>query len=143
MNLETKLQEMFCCNFVAYFRAHAQHINITGRNFHSDHELLGGIYEDLQAQIDTIGEFLRTIGSEAPETIEDILSGSELKEETAYSADARLAIVLESLEYLVTDYKELFDIATAATDQDIANYAADRIGAHSKQIWMLRSTLGE
>ena len=141
MTLESKLTEIFCCNFVAYYRAHAQHINITGRNFHSDHELLGGIYEDLQAQIDTIGEFLRTIGSQAPETIQEILAGSQLGEATAYDADSRLQIVLDALEYLVDDYKELFDIATMMTDQDIANYAADRIGSHSKQIWQLRSTL--
>ena len=142
MTLQTTLQEMFCCNFVAYYRAHSCHINITGRNFHSDHELLGGIYEDLQAQIDTLGEFLRTIGEKAPETIQDILDGSNLREETTVnSADAMLQIVLESLEYLVDEYKVLFDVAEAATDQDIANYAADRIGAHSKQIWMLKATL--
>jgi starvation-inducible DNA-binding protein len=133
---------MYCCNFVAYYRAHSCHINITGRNFYSDHKLLGKIYEDLQAQIDALGEFLRTIGEKAPETIQDILDGSNLREETTVnSADAMLQIVLESLEYLVAEYKVLFDVAEAATDQDIANYAADRIGAHSKQIWMLKATL--
>lgn len=141
MNLETTLREMFCCNFVAYYRAHAQHLNITGRNFTSDHKLLQKIYEDLQDQIDVIGEFIRTIGAEAPDTIQEILDGSNLTEDTAYTADDRLKIVQDSLEYLVTEYKVLFDIATEATDQDIANYAADRIGVHSKQIWQLKSTL--
>lgn len=141
MELEQKLREIFCCNFVAYYRAHSCHLNITGRNFTSDHKLLQKIYEDAQANIDTIGEFLRTIGAEAPETISDILAGSDLPEETTFGADGMLTIVLEAQEYLMNDYKELFDIATEATDQDIANYAADRIGAHSKFAWMLRSTL--
>lgn len=141
MDLTTKLTEVFCDNFVAYYRAHSCHLNVTGRNFHSDHELLGEIYEDAQAQIDILGEFIRTIGSEAPETIADILAGSELKEETTYGADGMLSIVLEAQEHLMDEYKELFDIATVMTDQDIANYAADRIGAHSKFAWMLRSTL--
>ena len=44
---------------------------------------------------------------------------------------------------MMEDYRQLFDIATEATDQDIANYAADRLGAHSKFVWMLRSTLEE
>jgi len=141
MSLESKLTELFCDNFVAYYRAHSCHLNITGRNFHSDHELLGDIYADAQEQIDILGEFIRTIGSKAPETITEILTGSELTEKTTYGADGMLFIVLEAQEHLMDEYKELFDIATAATDQDIANYAADRIGAHSKFAWMLRSTL--
>ena len=141
MELKDKLTEIFCDNFVSYYRAHSCHLNITGRNFTSDHKLLQKIYEDAQEQIDTIGEFLRTIGAQAPETIQDILSGSELGEDTAYDADSMLTIVLEAQEYMMDDYKQLFDIATEATDQDIANYAADRLGAHSKFAWMLRSTL--
>lgn len=141
MELEKKLKEIFCDNFIAYYRAHSCHLNITGRNFASDHKLLQKIYEDAQENIDTIGEFIRTIGAQAPETISEILLGSELGEDTAYDADSMLAIVLEAQEYLMNDYKELFDIATEATDQDIANYAADRLGAHSKFAWMLKSTL--
>ena len=140
-DLKTKLTEVFCDNFVAYYRAHSCHLNITGRNFTSDHKLLQKIYEDAQDNIDTIGELLRTIGEKAPETIFYILSGSELGEETAKDADGMLAIVLEAQEYMMEDYRELFDIATEATDQDIANYAADRLGVHSKFAWMLKSTL--
>jgi len=139
--LQTKLVEIFCDNFVSYYRAHSCHLNITGRNFASDHKLLQKIYEDAQDNIDTIGEFIRTVGVTAPETVSDILAGSELGEDTAYDADSMLTIVLEAQEYMMTDYKELFDIATEATDQDIANYAADRLGAHSRFAWMLRSTL--
>lgn len=143
MKLKDKLTEIFCDNFVSYYRAHSCHLNITGRNFTSDHKLLQKIYEDAQEQIDTIGELLRTIGEKAPETISDILSGTELGEDTAYDADSMLTIVLEAQEYMMEDYRQLFDIATEATDQDIANYAADRLGAHSKFRWMLQATLEE
>lgn len=141
MSFETKLTDVFCDNFVSYYRAHSCHLNITGRNFTSDHKLLQKIYEDAQEQIDTIGEFIRTIGEKAPETIQDIIDGSDLKEDTAYDADSMLTIVLEAQEHLMEAYKELFDLATKATDQDIANYAADRLGVHAKFAWMLRSTL--
>lgn len=141
MTLETKLLEVFCCNMVAYYRAHQAHINITGRNFESDHALLGEIYEDTQDQIDTLGELLRTIKANPPQTLQEIIDGSDLSEESAYDPDGLLNIVLEAQEYLMDDYKELFDIATRETDQDIANYAADRLGAHAKFAWKLRSTL--
>ena len=141
MSFETKLTDVFCDNFVSYYRAHSCHLNITGRNFTSDHKLLQKIYEDAQEQIDTIGEFIRTIGEKAPETIQDIIDGSDLKEDTAYDADSMLTIVLEAQEHMMEAYKELFDLATKATDQDIANYAADRLGVHAKFAWMIRSTL--
>ena len=141
--LESKLLEVFADNFVSYWSAHSNHINITGRNFYSDHKLLQKIYEDAQDQIDAIGEFIRTIESKVPATITDILELSTIGEAVAEDADDRLRIVCENQEYMMDRYKELFDIATIMTDQDIANYAADRIRAHAKFKWMLESTIDE
>jgi len=141
--LESKLLEVFADNFVSYWSAHSNHINITGRNFYSDHKLLQKIYEDAQDQIDSIGEFIRTIESKVPATITDILELSTIGEAVAEDADDRLRIVCENQEYMMDRYKELFDIATIMTDLDIANYAADRIRAHAKFKWMLESTIDE
>ena len=141
--LESKLLEVFADNFVSYWSDHSNHINITGRNFYSDHKLLQKIYEDAQDQIDTLGEFIRTIESKVPATITDILELSTIGEAVAEDADDRLRIVCENQEYMMDRYKELFDIATIMTDQDIANYAADRIRAHAKFKWMLESTVDE
>ena len=52
MNTQEQLTQIFKNNFVAYFRSHAAHVNITGRNFRSDHKLLEGVYERRQEQID-------------------------------------------------------------------------------------------
>ena len=141
--LESKLLEVFADKFVSYWSDHSNHINITGRNFYSDHKLLQKIYEDAQDQIDAIGEFIRTIESKVPATITDILELSTIGEAVAEDADDRLRIVCENQEYMMDRYKELFDIATIMTDQDIANYAADRIRAHAKFKWMLESTIDE
>jgi starvation-inducible DNA-binding protein len=143
MSLESKLLEVFADNFVSYWSAHSNHINVTGRNFYSDHKLLNKIYNDAGDAIDTLGEFIRTIGAKAPATIPEILDLSTIGEMTAEEADERLRIVGENQEYMMARYKELFDIATEMTDQDIANYAADRIGAHAKFKWMIESTLEE
>ena len=143
MSLESKLLEVFADNFVSYWSAHSNHINITGRNFYSDHKLLKKVYEDAQEQIDVLGEFIRTIKSQVPASIPDILDLSTIGEMTAEEADERLRIVGENQTYMIDRYKELFDIATEMTDQDIANYAADRIRAHAKFKWMIESTLEE
>ena len=76
MTTTEQLTQVFNDNFVAYYRSHAAHANIVGRNFASDHQLLGGIYESLQEQIDTIGELLRSLYDYMPCGIEEVLQNS-------------------------------------------------------------------
>lgn len=143
MDLEKKLQDVFNNNLIAYYIFHSCHINVVGRNFVSDHKLLGKLYEDSQAQTDLLGEFIRTLGAFVPSTLSAVINNADIDEiDTAnYSADEMLETVLEITESLLHDYEELFDLATIENKQDIANYSADRIAAHSKFIWQLRSTL--
>lgn len=142
MNTEEQLTQVFCDNFVAYYRSHAAHINIQGRNFASDHELLGGIYEDLQGQIDTIGELLRTLGVFAPHCISDILEGSHIEDaDVEGDADELLMTVRDDLQHLKGCYEELIAVSEDEGHQEIANYAQDRVLTIAKHLWMLDSTL--
>lgn len=142
MTTAEQLTQIFRDNFVAYFRSHVAHVNITGRNFTADHELLGGIYESLQGQIDIIGELLRTLREFMPCDIQEVLDESHIDTgELSGSADHYLEMVMEDLDHLIEEYRELIDIAEAEEHQEIANYAQDRVLAIEKQTWMLRSTL--
>ena len=142
MTTAEQLTQIFRDNFVAYFRSHVSHVNITGRNFTADHELLGGIYESLQGQIDIIGELLRTLREFMPCDIQEVLDESHIDTgELSGSADHYLEMVMEDLDHLIEEYRELIDIAEAEEHQEIANYAQDRVLAIEKQTWMLRSTL--
>lgn len=142
MNTAEQLTQIFRDNFVAYFRSHVAHVNITGRNFTADHELLGGIYESLQGQIDFIGELLRTLREYMPCDIAEVLEMSHIDTgELSGTADYYLEMVQEDLNHLIEEYRELIDIAEDEGHQEIANYAQDRVLALEKQTWMLRSTL--
>jgi len=142
MNLEQELIETFCDNFVAYYRSHSCHLNITGRNFYSDHKLLNKIYDDLQDEIDTLGEIIRTLDAKVPETIQEILDTADLKEETTYpQAEDLLRITYDALEHLIGSYEEIIQEATDPEHENISNHAQDRVTALKKFCWMLRSTL--
>lgn len=143
MTTAEQLTQVFNDNFVAYFRSHAAHINITGRNFRSDHKLLQGVYERRQAQIDIIGELLRTLDEYMPCDIFDILDGSEVKPTRIEgSADELLESVMDNLETLKGCYEELMTVAAAEGHEEISNYAQDQILDIAKSIWMLKSTVG-
>lgn len=143
MTTAEQLTQIFRDNFVTYYRSHVAHVNITGRTFQSDHELLGGIYEARQAQIDFIGELLRTLGEYMPCDITEVLLESKIDAgELSGDADFLLGMVKEDLEYLADQYRELITVAELEEESQIANYAQDQVLSLAKQIWMLESTLG-
>lgn len=142
MTTTEQLTQVFNDNFVAYFRSHVAHVNIMGRNFHSDHELLGGIYEELQGQIDTIGELLRSLDAFMPCCIQDVVVDTHLSTTPLEgSSEFLISEVKDDLEHLKECYEELMSISEEEGYEEISNYAQERILALAKNIWMLRATL--
>ena len=142
MTTAEQLTLIFKNNFVAYFRSHAAHVNITGRNFRSDHKLLQGVYERRQAQIDAIGEILRTMQEYMPCDIQEVIMESTIPTDAIEgTADILLESVMMDLEHLLGDYKELIIIASDEGLEEISNYGQDQALDIEKSIWMLRSTL--
>jgi DNA-binding ferritin-like protein len=142
MTTVQQLKEVFSDNFVAYFRSHIAHLNVVGRNFQSDHALLNTIYDDLQDQIDFIGELIRSLNEYVTDDISDVISGSSVMPyPMSGTADQMLGEVMADLEQLKYCYTELMEIAEEEEHDEIANYAQDRILTLAKFIWMLRSTL--
>jgi DNA-binding ferritin-like protein len=140
--LEQQLTQVFNDNFVTYFRSHAAHVNITGRTFRSDHKLLQGVYERRQAEIDQIGELLRTLGVYMPCSLADIITDSHISADAIEgTADELLESVREDLEHLKDCYEELMAVAEEQGHAEISNYAQDQILDIAKSIWMLSSTL--
>jgi starvation-inducible DNA-binding protein len=144
MNTQSQLQQVFADNFVAYYRSHVSHVNIQGRNFYSDHKLLGKIYEDLNGQIDTIAELLRSLGEFMPGSLDEVLGSAQIATGPVEGkADTLLADVRADLDQLRGCYEELIAVADADGHVEISNYAQDRVLTLAKYLWMLDSTLDE
>ena len=142
MTTAEQLIEIFNNNFVAYFRSHAAHVNVTGRNFRSDHKLLEGVYTRRQEQIDKIGEILRTMQEYMPCSIQDVIADATIPTDAIEGkANVLLETVMMDLEHLLEDYKQLIVIASAEGLEEISNYGQDQALDLEKSIWMLRSTL--
>lgn len=142
MNTQEQLQQVFADNFVAYYRAHVAHVNTQGRNFVSDHKLLGKIYEDLQEQTDSLAELLRTLEEFMPASPEQVIGSSQIStDDVTGSADELLALVRDDLAELRLTHEQLMVTAEDDGHKEIANYAQDRILKLAKYIWMLDSVL--
>lgn len=144
MSVENKVMSAYCDQLVAYYQFHSMHINVTGRNFESDHEMLGDIYTDSQAEIDKMGEILRTLRLKVPTTLATILDCAEITEEDTeyYSADEMLQLAYDTVETLISCYQEVIEeCGSDAECAHISNYFQDRVLQLEKFCWQLRSTL--
>ena len=142
MTTTEQLNQVFCDNFVTYYRSHTAHVNIMGRNFRSDHKLLQGVYERRQAEIDVLAELLRTLNAFMPVSITEVLACSEISDsDIEGDADELLNSVRDDLEQLKGCYEELMAVADSEGHEEISNYAQDQILDIAKSIWMLSSTL--
>lgn len=144
MSVTSKVLDVYCDNLIAYYQFHQLHINVVGRHFVSDHELLGELYEDAQSHIDTIGELLRTMQERVPTKLADIIECSHIEEQDTdtLSSDEQLQLALETTLHLIECYQEvIFECGTDTDCAHISNFAQDRVLAHEKFAWKLRSTL--
>ena len=142
IQIQDQLQAVFRDNFMAYFRSQVAHVNVVGRNFYSDHKLLGKIYEHLQSNIDVLAELLRTTGEFMPNSLGDIVTNAGIEDTPVIgTADDFLSIVRNDISMLVESLQMLAETASDENMEEIENYAQEEILALNKYLWMLDSSL--
>ena len=120
------------------------HWSVEGPDFGQLHKFFQKIYEDAYSAIDPIGEYIRTEDEYAPGSFERFLQLSVI---TGQTKVPRARLMLEELladtDIMKDLSKSLFDAATEAGREDIADFAANRQGAHGKYYWQISSYLKE
>ena len=129
--------------FVFAFKAHSYHWNVKGFNFTELHAFFGTIYADADAQVDVVAEYIRIEGELAPKSIADLYAHGNVKEDEFIPGTSREMIsnLIANNAIVIADLKELFHTADRSDAQGIADYAAQRLDAHKKLQWMLKSHL--
>lgn len=124
-----------------YYKAQAFHWNTTGPRFSQLHELFGDIYSSAYSAIDPIAEYIRALGEFAPVSLERIMTLNQItSQQKIPKEDLMIKELMADSQTMITMLKDLFDVATREREQGIANFMADRLDAHEKQHWMLKST---
>jgi starvation-inducible DNA-binding protein len=126
------------------FKAHGYHWNVEGDDFPQWHDKLGDIYEDLDDAIDTFAEWIRMIdvNEYAPFSLSRLASLSSIPENPVSSDPmSMIADLCDSFDIAIEKYIAGFDMATAARQNGLANFMADRQTALQKWCWQLRASL--
>jgi starvation-inducible DNA-binding protein len=142
MNLVDGMKVFLASNFTLYLKTHGAHWNVTGMFFYSLHKLLQKQYEDLQANIDTIGEKIRELDTFAPASLAAYQKTSVIDDfDGVMDAKGYVERLMQDNERMIMFLNKLFVIAEAENNQAIMNYIAERLDAHAKNRWMLRTSL--
>lgn len=140
--LTDELEKAQADAFTFYLKAHFYHWNIEGSNFPQYHEFLQNLYTDVFESVDTIAELVRTLDSYAPGTLGRFKSLTSI-EESDDVPDARTMILnlFQENMKLRASLMQAYDTADKTGEIGIANFLQDRIQAHEKHSWMMRSIL--
>lgn len=140
--LKDELKRVVGTSFVFYVKAAGFHWNVEGANFPQYHAFLGNLYEEVQGSIDRLAESIRQLDSYAPGSLTRFKELSAIEEQLLVPrAELMLSELLDDNTVLIGCLNNAFAAATAENKQGIANLLAERLDAHEKHGWMLRSIL--
>lgn len=130
--------------YILYLKTQNYHWNVRGPNFYSLHLFFETEYLELAAAVDTIAERIRALHMPAPASFAQYLKLTSLEEETSTpSADEMLKQLLHDHQIILRNLLRLFEMAEQAKDEATADLITERMRAHEKTAWMLKSTLGQ
>jgi starvation-inducible DNA-binding protein len=123
-------------------KAHNYHWNVTGPQFHSLHLVFEAQYTELEIAVDAIAERIRALGDRAPATYGWFARYSSVDEEDDQPDATEMIRRLEAGHAVVIrTARAALAAAESADDEPTADLLTQRIGAHEKSAWMLRSML--
>ena len=136
------LKTYLASTFAYYLKAHMFHWNVEGPDFGELHGFFSAIYEDAFDAVDPIAEYIRTTEEYAPGSLTRFHELTQIPDQTKVPR-ARLMLeeLLADTQTMIDLSKQAFDASTEAGRDDVANFAADRMAAHGKYMWQLKSYL--
>ncbi len=141
--LADALKTLLATEYAYVIKAQLFHWNVEGPDFAQLHEFFGDIYEEVyDNSIDRTAEYIRTLEDYTPGSFERFQELSIISGQTKIPR-ARLMIeeLLANNGQMIELLNKTFEIAQNERQEGIANFIAERIDAHGKHGWMLRSFL--
>lgn len=128
--------------FAFYLKAHGFHWNVEGANFPQYHEFLGDLWEEAFGAVDPLAEHLRTLNSYAPASFARYTELSIIKDELNIPPAMSMMVKLTADNAsIINQLTKTQSLAEKNKKMGLANFLQDRIDAHEKHGWMLRSII--
>jgi starvation-inducible DNA-binding protein len=142
-DIASALNKVLADSYALYLKTHGYHWNVRGPNFQSLHVLLEGQYQDEWAALDDIAERIRALGELAPQGYAAFGNLSSIKDgDPEQDWEGMFKELKTDNETVIATLRAAFPVADEAGDEATADLLTQRLAAHEKHAWMIRSTLG-
>jgi starvation-inducible DNA-binding protein len=132
----------FASEYAFVIKAQNFHWNVEGMFFEQFHALFGGIYEEVYGSIEYFAENIRKLDSYAPASFQRFSMLTQVDDETEILDSKSMVIeLLNDSDKMVKILKMVYDLSEQNGEHGFSNFLAERMDAHRKHSWMLRSTL--
>jgi starvation-inducible DNA-binding protein len=140
--LVNQMNKLLADAFTLYLKAHYYHWNVEGSNFPQYHEFLGELYEEIFGSVDNIAEHIRALNAYAPGTLIRFKELTSITETISVpSAEAMFLDLFNQNKQYLGMLMTVYVLADRFNELGLANFLQDRMAAHKKHEWMLRSIL--
>jgi starvation-inducible DNA-binding protein len=128
--------------YTLYLKTHNYHWNVTGPTFPALHLLFEQQYIELALAVDLIAERIRALDVFAPGSYREFANLSTVtEEEDRPDATEMIRRLTTGQETVSATAASIIPAAERARDAPTTDLLGERIQAHEKAAWMLRSTL--
>ncbi len=137
-----ELSKVLADTFTIYQKTHGYHWNVRGPNFRGLHLLLEEQYNEIWTSVDEIAERIRALDAFAPMGHGALGNLTSIKDgDPALSSTEMLQDLAAGHEATVATLKNAAKVADDAGDISTNDLCTQRITAHEKHLWMIKSTL--
>jgi starvation-inducible DNA-binding protein len=140
-----KTKVLLATVFSFYMKTHNYHFNVVGPNFPQYHKFLNDLYDDVWESFDDIGEQIRQLDSFVPVSYSRFSELSLVKSETSVQKDTNkiFSILVSDNNTVIDILRQVYEMAEKEEEYGLSNFIQDRIQAHKKHGWMMKSILGK
>ena len=136
------LARLVADTYTLYLETQNYHWNVTGPMFHTLHLMFETQYNELALAIDLIAERIRALGAPAPGSYREFAQHSMIiEEDDRPDAAEMIRRLVAGQDAVVRTAKTVSALVESAHDEPTADLLTQRILAHEKAAWMLRSLL--
>ncbi len=134
------LAKLLAETFTLYTKTHGYHWNVEGPTFRTCHLLFEEQYRELWTALDEIAERIRALGAYAPSAPADIASLSDVSmDRTVPNPTNMVRTLIADHEHVIRTMRCIRPAIDDIGDNASASLLDDRLTAHEKAVWMLRS----
>jgi|TARA_Y100000389_G_C17449454_1_gene513736 starvation-inducible DNA-binding protein len=141
--LSENLKILLATSYAFVIKAQNFHWNVEGSDFPQYHAFFDAINNEVyENAIDRTAEYIRTLEAYTPGSISRYAELSLIPDQLKIPrAELMFQELYRDNEIIIKHLNECYDVSEAAKQYGISNFIAERLDAHNKHQWMIRSTL--